>query len=434
MNTIIIKRYLFVVLFVFVFSYLLQSFIIPFNDNWIPLQLSTLLVAIFGITNGLSNLNMGRVIKITICCQIINHILLLSSTMPTMSGDGENYIYVVRKIAVYSNLFDGFKAFLRGISGSYYYELSDLGYVSILSTLYYVFGESLGNFMDIILKLCAHTATVYYVYKIFTRYIEHEECNDNGLVAGLVFGVSVFPAYYTFGILKESYFTFAVVLSVYWMYKLIDQISVKNLLAFVLCVFWTYTFRGIMPLYFVVAYMMYIYLKNKKAIQVQVVVLTMFFLSVVSMSFLVSILSQLETSFDARSEKYDASMVGMIMNITGPFLSPIPAINKYNVNSNLCVYSYSVINLSFAYFALLGIFNVLKNGIIKMYPILFVLLLNSIMVILTGYAINARYTYIVAPLYYSFIPFGFKYYKNIHMIVFVIGILWLTYTYNARLQ
>ena len=151
MNTIIIKRYLFVVLFVFVFSYLLQSFIIPFNDNWIPLQLSTLLVAIFGITNGLSNLNMGRVIKITICCQIINHILLLSSTMPTMSGDGENYIYVVRKIAVYSNLFDGFKAFLRGISGSYYYELSDLGYVSILSTLYYVFGESLGNFMDIIL-------------------------------------------------------------------------------------------------------------------------------------------------------------------------------------------------------------------------------------------------------------------------------------------
>lgn len=418
---------------VFICCYFYLSNTIPYDSDWMPLQVSTFLIAIIAIFLGSSSISIKKVLWITVICQFLNHLILLNSSMPTMSGDGDNYIFVAKKVAEYSNLLDGFKAFLHGIRGSYYYELSDLGYVSILSTLYYVFGTPIADFVDIVLKICSHTATVYFMYKIFDENISCDDKRSIGLLVGLIFGVNVFPAYLSYGILKESYFVFTVVLSVYWMYRLSNRFNVRNLIIFVFCVFWSYMFRGIMPLYFIGSYFLFIFLRNKNPFMTQVVVTSMFALSIVGMSIILRLFPEVETSFTARGEKYDTSLVGMLMNITGPFISPIPALNKYNINSNLCVFSYSVINISFAYFALLGIFNTLKNGIVQMYPILFVVLLNSIMVILTGYAINARYTYIVAPLYYSFIPFGFRFHRKIFLLFYMIGIVVLTYMYNDRL-
>lgn len=427
-----LRLYLFVVLVSFVGCYLFLSTIIPFDTNWIPLQISTLIIAFIGIYYGSISPSLRKILCVTVICQLLNHAVLLTSSMPTMSGDADNYIFVAKKIADFPYLFDGFKAFLHGINGSYYSELSDLGYISIISSLYYIFGEEIGNLMDVLLKICAHTATVFIIYRIFVNFINYRNSKYYGLITGLIFGVSVFPAYYSFGILKESYFTFVVVLSVYWLYKFSCKFSLKNLMVFALCIFWTYMFREIIPLYFIVAYTMYIILMKKNPIYTQIVVVALFVFSIIGMSIMMTVFPYLENTFAAREEKYDASTIGMIMNMTGPFLSPIPALNKYNVNSNLCVFSYSVINISFAYFALLGIYNTLKNGIACLYPILFVLLLNSIMVILTGYAINARYTYIVAPLYYSFIPFGFKYHKKIYILGCLITIIGLTYAYNIR--
>lgn len=427
-----LKLYLLVVFVTFASCYLFLSNLFPFNYDWIPLQISTLIIAIAGIFFGSVSPSLKKILCITLLCQFLNHIILLNSSMPTMSGDGDNYIFVARKVAAYPNLFDGFKAFLHGISGSYYEDLSDLGYISILSSLYFLFGEEVGNFLDIILKICAHTATVFYIYKIFDKFVNCRRSGYYGLITGLIFGVSIFPAYYSYGILKESYFTFVVVLSVYRLYILACRFSIKNLLVFALCIFWSYMFREIIPLYFIVAYAIYMYLRKKKPIYTQIVVVTLFVFSIIGMSIMVTVFPDLENTFAAREEKYDASTIGMMMNMTGPFLAPIPALNKYNVNSNLCVFSYGVINISFAYFALLGIYNTLKNGIACLYPMLFVLLLNSIMVILTGYAINARYTYIVAPLYYSFIPFGFKYHKKLYLLGYIITIIGLTYIYNSR--
>lgn len=427
-----LKLYLLVVLVLFVGYYFYLSNLIPFNDDWMPLQLSTLLIAIVGIFLGCTSPTIKYVLWITVICQLLNHIILLNSSMPTMSGDADSYIFAAKKVAAYPNLFDGFKAFLHGIRGSYYDELSDLGYISILSSLYFLFGEDVGNFLDIVLKICAHTATVFYIYKIFVKFVDCRNRKYYGLISGLIFGVSVFPAYYSYGILKESYFTFVVVFSVYWLYKLANRLSIRNLMIFVACVFWSYMFREIIPLYFVVAYAMYMYLRKKNPIYIQIVVASFFVLSIIGMSIMMTVFPHLENTFAAREEKYDASTIGMMMNMTGPFLSPIPALSVNNVNSNLCVFSYGVINISFAYFALLGIYNTLKNGISFMYPMLFVMLLNSIMVILTGYAINARYTYIVAPLYYSFIPFGFKYHKKLYLLIYVIATIGLTYTYNVR--
>lgn len=427
-----LRIYLFAILFVFSSCYFFLSNNIPFDSGWIPLQFSTFLIAIVGLFFGSISPSLKKVLCISVICQLFNHIILFNSSMPTMSGDADSYIFAAKKVAAYPNLFEGFKAFLHGIAGSYYDDLSDLGYISILSSLYCFGGEDVGNFLDVVLKILAHIATVFYIYKIFVKFVDCRKSKYYGLISGLIFGVSVFPAYYSYGILKESYFTFVLVLSVYRLYKLACKFSLKNLLVFLLCVFWTYMFREIIPFYFIVAYAMYLYLRKKNPIYTQIVVVTLFVLSIVGISIMMTVFPYLENTFAAREEKYDASTIGMMMNMTGPFLSPIPALNKYNVNSNLCVFSYGVINISFAYFALLGIYNTLKNGIACLYPMLFVLLLNSIMVILTGYAINARYTYIVAPLYYSFIPFGFKYHRKIYLLGYIITIVGLTYIYNVR--
>lgn len=403
--------------------------VVPVKEGWIWLHFATILNATFFLLFGKNMCNIKSIIILSAFCQVINFIFIVTSSMPEVSSDAYNYKYVCQKIANYDTLCNGFKAFLHGIPGSYYYEFSDFGYVSILSTLYYLFGVIAGDIFDIFLKLIAHLYSVYFIYKLSIRLLN----KDAALFVALIFGINVFASYYAFSVLKENYFIFVLLLTICQMYKFIEKKKLMNLILFVICVVWSYTFRGSLPIYFIGALFSYFILKDRKPIYTKIYIIFLITFMFVGESVILIFYPETASTLNHRAEVYDSSSAGLFFNLTGPFIAPIPSIASINVNSNLMIIIYSIINLSLSMFCVCGIYYVVKNGMSRLYPILFVLLYNSMMLVLTGYAINARYSYVVSPLYYMFAPIGLKYFYNKWTnFLLIFFILCITYVYNIR--
>src|SRR5574344_672452 len=363
--------------FVCFFIYLIS--IISYNNGWLWLQLGTITISTISIIIGINKKNIKSILIITAISQILYYTIFSLSDVTKVSSDAESYLYVSKKISDYYNLFDGFTAYFKGILNSYYYDFTDFGYISILSTLLYVFGETLGKNIDTILKLTAH---LYSVYLIFI-FIKKTTNRDFALLIALLFGVNSFASYIAFSFLKENYFVFSILISIVLMYKCIDNYSTKNVLYFLLSLIWTYSFRSTIPTYFIAAYFIFHFLRNKKPLYSKMVIFILIMFVFIGNSIILKISPNSADIFQNRAERFDSSTAGMFMNLSGPFLSPIPAIASTNVNSNLMIISYSFLNICLSIYAILGMYYVIDKKYSKLYPILFIFLFNCFMVILT---------------------------------------------------
>lgn len=313
-------------------------------------------------------------------------------------------------------------------SDNYIDNINDIGYLLSLSTCYLLFGEYWGNIAILVFKFVCHLLTCKIVYHLLIILLGRKSAK----ISTLLWGINLYSPYLMYSGLKENIFALFVALTILSFYKLIKEVSFLHVLFFALSVLTTYGFRASYPFYFISALALYWYLKEKPSKVVLSVTIGIILIATFGSVLILEFYPQANGLFRDREVKFDSKGFSFVfLNMINAFISPYPSVTAGNQNVNLVTAAYSVFHMSFALFALTGIYHVIKYKKKNMYPLLYVFIMNSAMLIAAGFSMNARYVYPIVFAYYAFIPFGIKEYFRMRIIMpYIALVVMLTFMYN----
>ena len=197
-------------------------------------------------------------------------------------------------------------------------------------------------------------------------------------------------------------------------------------------VYCTRYFRGSYPAYFAIGYLSYLGLRRFPTFFTRWFLVILIIFSIVGTSVVLQYMPELSGSIEEKEETYGSGAL-QTLAIINAFIAPYPAIANTPQNANLISMPYAIVNLSFSFFAFMGIYYATRKRISKLYPLAFVFVLNAVMLIITGFTLNARFAYPVIPIYYIFIPIGLMYaYKKRWYTIYLVGAAAITILYNIR--
>ncbi len=338
----------------------------------------------------------------------------------------DSFFYASKGLQVANSQFDFFTALTTFVD-----DQSDWGGLVFTAFGYILGGEEYGPFILVLLKILLYSWACIILYKLFDTIYENKEWIK--IILGLVAFNSYVPYFATAG-LKELVFAFVVVGAVYYVYCVLRNPSFVNFILFALFAILTFFFRAIFPIYFVAAYIICRFAMSLITTKVMVVAIIALFLFVVlGAGFLQEKLPFIAGGIQERLDMERNSSGFKYLNVINAFISPYPAVEKSQQLVNLYNFQYEVINSSFALFCLLGIYRCIKKEMSDLYPILIVLIANSLMLITVGFAMNARYTFVTIFCFYAFVPLGLAYFFKWKFIFpYLLFILSLTFLYNMR--
>lgn len=338
----------------------------------------------------------------------------------------DSFFYASKGLQVANSQFDFFTALTTFVD-----DQSDWGGLVFTAFGYILGGEEYGPFILVLLKILLYSWTCILLYKLFNTIYENKEWIK--IILGLVAFNSYVPYFATAG-LKELVFAFIVVLAVYYLYKVLQVPTLINFLLFAVFTITTFFFRAMFPIFFVFAFLAYKYfafLLKPKIIMIAIAfgfVLVLFF-SVLLQEYLPMAAGGIKD----RLSMEKANQMFKYLNVINAFVSPYPAVNSTNQVVNLTTFQYGVMNSSFAIWGILGLYHCIKEKLSDLFPAMIILLMNSFMLIIYGFAMNARYTYVTIFCLYAFVPLGLAYYfRWKYIIPYLLFILSLSFVYNMR--
>lgn len=338
----------------------------------------------------------------------------------------DSFFYASKGLQIANSQFDFFTALTTFVD-----DQSDWGGLVFTAFGYILGGEEYGPFILVLLKILLYSWACIILYKLFDTIYENKEWIK--IILGLVAFNSYVPYFATAG-LKELVFAFVVVGAVYYVYCVLRNPSFVNFILFALFAILTFFFRAIFPIYFVAAYIICRFAMSLITTKVMAVaIIALFLLVVLGAGFLQEKLPFIAGGIQERLDMERNSSGFKYLNVINAFISPYPAVEKSQQLVNLYNFQYEVINSSFALFCLLGIYRCIKKEMSDLYPILIVLIANSLMLITVGFAMNARYTFVTIFCFYAFVPLGLAYFFKWKFIFpYLLFILSLTFLYNMR--
>lgn len=338
----------------------------------------------------------------------------------------DSFFYASKGLQVANSQFDFFTALTTFVD-----DQSDWGGLAFTAFGYILGGEEYGPFILVLLKILLYSWACIILYKLFDTIYENKEWIK--IILGLVAFNSYVPYFATAG-LKELVFAFVVVGAVYYVYCVLRNPSFVNFILFALFAILTFFFRAIFPIYFVAAYIICRFAMSIMTTKVMTIaIIALFLLVVLGAGFLQEKLPFIAGGIQERLDMERNSSGFKYLNVINAFISPYPAVEKSQQLVNLYNFQYEVINSSFALFCLLGIYRCIKKEMSDLYPILIVLIANSLMLITVGFAMNARYTFVTIFCFYAFVPLGLAYFFKWKFIFpYLLFILSLTFLYNMR--
>ena len=338
----------------------------------------------------------------------------------------DSFFYASKGLQVANSQLDFFTALTTFVD-----DQSDWGGLVFTAFGYILGGEEYGPFILVLLKILLYSWACILLYKLFDTIYENKEWIK--IILGLVAFNSYVPYFATAG-LKELVFAFVVVGAVYYVYCVLRNPSFVNFILFALFAILTFFFRAIFPIYFVAAYIICRFAMSLMTTKVMAVgIIALFLFVVLGAGFLQEKLPFIAGGIQERLDMERNSSGFKYLNVINAFISPYPAVEKSQQLVNLYNFQYEVINSSFALFCFLGIYRCIKKEMSDLYPIIIVLIANSLMLITVGFAMNARYTFVTIFCFYAFAPLGLAYFFKWKFIFpYLLFILSLTFLYNMR--
>lgn len=395
------------------------------TNGILEFQSLTLFICISAILIGSKCNNLTQILVIILLCQLFSLIGMSFFNPAEDIADKENYENFVKEMLGMSQFSDIIKPITEPEITSNG-DISDMGYSLPLYFCIYFFGWEIGPFVMGLLKLLCHIISVIFVYRLSYNYIGVK----NAMFVALLWGLNLNNSFFILAGLKESLFVISVLYAVYRMYIQIQKPSLKNLILFLVGSFLTILFRAVFPAFFILTYISYLVLFTiqKKRIRYLIVAIT----AVVCIgAVLIIFSSSFQTILVMLEEDEEFTKAPIPLKIINGLIYPYPCIRTDGEKANLLVASYSAIFTSFAIFGIMGVYYVIKNKIKQLFPVLGVFLLNTMMLIITGFSMNIRFLYPTHILFCIFIPIGITYYfKRTVYVPYLFAVFMLVSLYN----
>ena len=407
-------------LFLFVFYTLSHR-----TDGILEFQLLSLVLCLFSIVIGTRCKKISQIIIVILSFQIFSLIGMTFFDPAENIADKENYEDFVREMLEMKSVKELLSPIIN-FEMTGYTDISDMGYSLPLYICVYLFGWDAGLFIMGLLKLLCHTISVVFIYKLSYSYIGFK----NSMFVALLWGLNINNSFFILAGLKESLFVVAVLYAVYRMYIQIQRPCLKNFFIFLFLSFFTILFRVVFPAFFILTYIGYLVLFEIRSKKLRYLIAAIaFVLCLVTVMIIFS--SSFQTIMYMMEEDEEYTKVPIYLKIINGFIYPYPCIRLDGAKANLLVASYSAIHTSFAIFAIMGLFYVVKYKTRQLFPILGVFSLNTLMLILTGFSMNIRFLYPTHILYYVFIPIGIAYYyKRLIYVPYMCFVFLIVVMYN----
>lgn len=406
-----------------VFLYLISSlyFILNFNDyspsiNHLFIQYFSICVFAYLCVYSLRHkVSLQRFFITLLCCIIIEivvfriwNIVVYKNPLGYNPVDSVGYdefarIFVEKKHAL-GDLFYYLKE-----SGE---SVDDYGFLTIICITYKIFGADVGIFVLTIFNAIAWCLGCYLLYKL-TALFNIEK--DSRRVIALLWGSFSYCIFTAATGLKENFFCLAIIFTMYRLYKYLLCRKISYLLLFIVGAIACSLFRLALLFIFITTFIFSISLKYRifsRHLKFWLVIGSI--ASLLLLPLVISYIAEMRGNMAVNQGYIDAISSGNNLviyagiNVLSVFTGPIP-----NFISDLDKLNYITLwNFgTFMRFLLSGysfyaIYCIIKYKARLYYPLIFFIVLHSIMLVVTMFAIHDRYQMVQIPFVYVLSVYG----------------------------
>lgn len=310
----------------------------------------------------------------------------------------------ISKLTMHMN----FSQFIQHLQSYDDLDLSDYGYPFVQRLVFMLLGDRGGIVGMVGLNVLLHLFTLYYLYKLSKLLLNRDEIK----FVVLLWGINICAVWLNVSGLKEQIFVFLVIAATYYMYIFDLKHRIIDLLLFFCFVISIWFFRYYVSLFFLIIFLFSVPFKvlyNRLFLVYCIGVITVILFGV---SILVYFMPELEVIERVREkiaeDNGQNTLVYHILSFVFAFLGPIPSFLDTPKKMNLLISVYSIWKLIFSIFGIYAAYYLIKIKRTQFYPLINLILFNTLLTIVSGYALSYRYVYITMPLYLILMVYGVK--------------------------
>lgn len=250
-----------------------------------------------------------------------------------------------------------------------------------------------------------------FLYKLSSCFLSMH----HSIITALVWGIMPFAVYTTAAGLKENFFVFFIILSIYYLYKYIVHKHLYLLCLFFLFTLFTFLFRLVVGYAIVLSFLSYIVFSNKFVIKY-------YKLSLVFIGFVIFFSFGVIADFVINQRGYEyevletiatertGGIVGTIINNVAGFIGPIPNFVATDIEKLSYITRYSFtpfLKMMISFYFWYAVYYILKNKKVILIPMLVLYVVNISMLIFTYYTLHDRYQWPHIPMFLLLSAYGY---------------------------
>lgn len=327
-----------------------------------------------------------------------------------------------------------FSQFVRHLQYYNNIDISDYGYPFVQRWVFILLGKEAGVFGMVVLNLFFHVLTSFYLYKLSSFLLGYEESK----LVVFLWGINICAVWLNVSGLKEQIFVFLVVMATYHMYIFARKRRIMNLLLFFCFVMCIWFFRYYVSLFFLIIFFFSVCFKSLYNRLFFVYCIGIVITVLFGINILVYFMPELNVIEVVRGKIAEINgsntFIYHAISTVFAFLGPIPTFLDTPKKMNLLISAYSIWKLMFSIFGIYAAYYLVKNHKVQFYPLINMVLFNTLLTIVSGYALSYRYVYITMPLYLILMVYGIKLLikKKIYISIYICFCLLASLFFNLR--
>lgn len=293
-------------------------------------------------------------------------------------------------------------------------SIADFGFPFVL---WIVYSFSIDGFLVMkVVNILAHIISCFYLYKITSLLFDSSDIKK---IIVLLFGLSPLFSYYGASGLKEPVFTLFIIIGTYYLY-LGYLVNSKNLLYGFFFVILSGFFRIYTPFLIIIAVSFLLFFKINGKYSFIIKVFFVLFL-VILLTLTVNLFSsELLSKLGYNSSEilmyrlgHTPSMFERLFLYIGGILGPFPSFQYDELHTvNLLETLGNFIKIFFSGFFVIGLYKILLNKKYFFYPLLIIILVNTLITSLLGLSLDPRFSYIFNFTFYLIVGLGIESYAS----------------------
>lgn len=308
---------------------------------------------------------------------------------------------------------------------------SDHGFPLFLKYVYAIGGNDLNTFRVLLIINCVFQTLTCIVIAKISSFLGISRSNVKWIV--LMWGLNSASIYLNVSGLKEPLFVLLCTSCMYSLYKIKTTKPIRYHMCFFLLVASIWLFRYYISLFFIIIYMGYVMFPKLWNNLFAAMCIVAFIVCIGLTEFLVNYFPEINYAIMESEQLLPGSKVARMIYYLLAFLSPIPKFYSEVTLQEPLLVMFAIEKFSFSVFALIGAYVLIKKHETKYYPLMAIILFNTLLLIVSAHLIEYRYSYIILPMYFILMIESFSYRKRLITNLYLIFSCLIVFFFNMKI-